>query len=120
MPTAARRLTTHQKQVLIQVLLAFPGQRVALEYAEGSADAADYALDFLAIFRALNWDVEGPRQLEPAPLHEPCLKLIAARPHLAGCAEGLRDALRVYGIEVELVSDQDGRMREGGFLFSVR
>ena len=52
----SRKLTTHQQAVLIQVLLAFPEQRVGVEHCDW-ADAPSYARDFLTIFNAVRWDV---------------------------------------------------------------
>ena len=37
----------HQKAVLIQVLLAFPEQRVTVQYSDAAGDALAYAEDFL-------------------------------------------------------------------------
>jgi hypothetical protein len=48
-----RRLTTHQKAVLIQVLLSFPDQRVGVRYCPSASDALDYVRDFLTISRVL-------------------------------------------------------------------
>src|ERR1700732_2155474 len=41
-----RRLSTHQKAVLIQVLLAFPNETVSLRYLPSASDALIYAEDF--------------------------------------------------------------------------
>ena len=49
----ARKLTTHQKAVLIQVLRTFPDERVEIRYAPEADDALGYAQDFLAVFKAI-------------------------------------------------------------------
>ncbi len=62
-----RKLTTHQKAVLIQVLLAFPDQRVGIFYSAAAEDGQTYAMDFMAIFKAIGWDVTGPEASEDVP-----------------------------------------------------
>ena len=60
MQAPARKLTTHQQAVLIQVLLAFPEQRVAIQTSPSAGDAAAYAQNFLpwsVISRPLDGDV---------------------------------------------------------------
>jgi len=54
-----RKLTTHQKAVLIQVLRTFPDERVEIRYAPEADDALWYEQDFLSIFKAIGWDVSG-------------------------------------------------------------
>jgi hypothetical protein len=102
----ARKLTTHQEAVLIQVLRTFPNERVELRYAPGADDARPYAENFLAVFKAILWDVEGPLADPSAPMG---LTLVAgASSGLPPCAEALRDALRIYAIETR-VQQRDGR-----------
>jgi hypothetical protein len=102
----ARKLTTHQKAVLIQVLRTFPDERVEIRYAPDADDALRYAEDFLAVFKAILWDVEGPQADPNAP---PGLTLVAGnRSGLPPCAEALRDALRIYAIETRVLQ-KDGR-----------
>ncbi len=55
MQSTPRKLTTHQKAVLIQVLLAFPEQQVGVCYSPKAPDALVYAQDFMTIFRAIGW-----------------------------------------------------------------
>jgi hypothetical protein len=101
-----RKLTTHQKAVLIQVLRTFPDERVEIRYAPDAGDALWYAEDFLAVFKAILWDVEGPQADPNAP---PGLTLVAGnRSGLPPCAEALRDALRIYAIETRVLQ-KDGR-----------
>ena len=102
----ARKLTTHQEAVLIQVLRTFPNERVDLRYAPDADDALPYAENFLAVFKAILWDVEGPLADPSAPMG---LTLVAgASSGLPPCAEALRDALRIYAIETR-VQQKDGR-----------
>jgi len=101
----ARKLTTHQEAVLIQVLRTFPNERVELRYAPDADDTLSYAENFLAVFKAILWDVEGPHADHSAP---PGLTLVAgASSGLPPCAEALRDALRIYAIETR-VQQKDG------------
>ena len=54
----ARKLSTHQQAVLIQILLNFPDEPVGvccLTSANGASEAAAYAEDFLTVFKAINW-----------------------------------------------------------------
>ena len=103
----ARKLTTHQEAVLIQVLRTFPSERVELRYALDSDDALPYAENFLAVFKAILWDVEGPHADRSAP---PGLTLVAgASSGLPPCAEALQDALRIYAIDTR-VQQNDGRV----------
>ena len=102
----ARKLTTHQEAVLIQVLRTFPNERVELRYAPDADDALPYAENFLAVFKAILWDVEGPL---PDPSASVGLTLVSGvNSGLLPCAEALRDALRIYAIETR-VKQKDGR-----------
>jgi hypothetical protein len=102
----ARKLTTHQEAVLIQVLRTFPNERVEIRYAPDADDALPYAANFLAVFKAILWDVEGPLADPSAPMG---LTLVAGvSSELPPCAEALRDALRIYAIETK-VKQRDAR-----------
>lgn len=119
MPPTPPRLNTHQKQVLIQVLLAFPGQRVAITYSPAPG-AFEYAHDFLAIFQALQWDVTGPDKADSPDDHATGL-IIVADPNAAlpASAEALRDALRVYSVEVTTQRVANRSIPAGGFLLAI-
>ena len=95
----ARKLTTHQKAVLIQVLRTFPDERVEIRYASDVDDALSYARDFLSIFKAIGWDVIGP-EAEGAG-NRSALALLVRDVKLPACVEALRDALGIYEIAVE-------------------
>jgi hypothetical protein len=95
----ARKLTTYQKAVLIQVLRPFPNERVEIRYAPHADDALSYAQDFMAVFKAIGWDVTGPEAGEPE--NRPALALLVRDTKLPACAEALRDALRIYETAVE-------------------
>ena len=95
----ARKLTTHQKAVLIQVLRTFPDERVEIRYAPDADDALSYAQDFMAVFKAIGWDVTGPEA--EAPGNRSALVLLVRDAKLPACAEAFRDALRIYETLVE-------------------
>ena len=46
------------------MLLAFPGQRVAVQYFPSAGDARSYAKDFLTIFKAVGWNVNDAEPAE--------------------------------------------------------
>jgi hypothetical protein len=94
-----RKLTTHQKAVLIQVLRTFPDERVSIRYSRSASDAHSYAQDFLSVFRAIGWDVSGPEPVDATIAQPSGLELIADAAALTPCVEALRDALRIYDIE---------------------
>lgn len=120
METSGRRLSTHQKAVLIQVLLTFPEQRVNVCYEHGASEAFDYAQDFLTIFKVIGWDVQEGAPSENWSGETAGLSLVVALPcTLPAGAEALRDALRIYGIEVATVCDPACGVSAGGFIFSV-
>ena len=102
----ARKLTTHQEAVLIQVLRTFPNERVELRYALDSDDALPYAENFLAVFKAILGDVEGPHADPSAPVGLTLVSGVGSG--LPPCAEALRDALRIYAIETK-VKQRDAR-----------
>ena len=106
--------------MLIQVLLTFPPQRVRVCWYAAVSDAFDYALDFLTIFKVIGWDVS-----EGAPFeawHGGAAELalvVSAEGSVPPSAEALRDALRIYGIEVATVCDSACGMTSGGFILAV-
>ena len=110
----------HQKAVLIQVLLAFPEQRVAVQYFPSASDALAYAQDFLTIFKAVGWKVDNVESAERATAHAGGLALVVSQDRrLPPAAEALRDALRIYGIEAETVSDPSEYIAAGDFALRV-
>ncbi len=120
METNARRLSTHQKAVLIQVLLTFPAQRVNVCYQREASDAYDYAQDFLTIFKVIGWDVKEVAPSENWNGGMAGLSLVVASPGgLPVGAEALRDVLRIYGIEAATVCDPECGVSAGGFIFNV-
>ncbi len=115
----SRKLTTHQQAVLIQVLLAFPEQSVAIEHTD-AGDAPSYARDFLTIFNAVRWDVAELGLARVPSTHTDGLAIVvSAKQNVPAGAEALRDALRIYGIEVETVCDSAREIAASGFIFSV-
>jgi hypothetical protein len=119
-PSPTRKLTVHQQSVLIQVLLAFPEQRVAVQYFPSTGDAPAYAQDFLTIFKAVGWNVDDAAPATQNFGSASGLALVGSEDHsLLPAAEALRDALRIYGIEVETVWDSSGCVAADSFVLSV-
>jgi hypothetical protein len=52
---APRRLTEDQKRSLVAALSPFAGQKFKLEYGMGNNEAANYAADFMDVFRNAKW-----------------------------------------------------------------
>lgn len=120
MQPTPRRLTTHQKAVLIQVLLAFPDQQVGVCYYPSASDALGYAQDFLTVFNVIGWKVTGGAPSETLNGQFTGLALVVcAQGSLPPSAEALRDALRIYGIEVLTFCDPTCTMRSGGFILAI-
>ena len=122
MPPTARKLTTHQKSVLIQVLLAFPEQSATVRYSPSASDARSYAQDFLTIFKAVGWTVREMEFAGAAQSSGPStgLAVVVSENHsLPPGAEALRDALRIYGIEVQTIGDPAANISSGSFVLSV-
>src|ERR1700726_40969 len=102
MQATPRKLTTHQKAVLIHVLVMFPDQQAGILYLPAADDALAYAQDFLAIFKAVGWTVNDAEPAEIATSQSTGLSFLVSREaNLPPSAEALRDTLRIYGIEVE-------------------
>lgn len=115
-----RKLTTHQKTVLIQVLLVFPNQRVRIVYSPAASDGHSYAQEFLAIFKAISWDVDGPEAEELASAQSHELAIVAREPSsLPPAAEALRDALLIYKIEAAIQFDPGCKIPPGAFVLFV-
>jgi hypothetical protein len=100
-----RKLTTHQQAVLIQVLLTFPDEPVGVLYTPAAADARSYAEDFLTIFKAINWSVSDLETSDHLPVVPGQLAILVNEGQLPPSAAALRDALRIYGIEAEIIRD---------------
>jgi hypothetical protein len=115
-----RRLTTHQKAVLIQVLLAFPDQRVGVCYYPAASDALSYAQDFLTVFNVIGWKVDGGAPSETKDSHSTGLSFVVrAQGSLPPSAEALRDVLRIYGFEVATHYGPGCTMDSGGFILAI-
>jgi len=120
MPPTPRKLTTHQKAVLIHVLIAFPGQQVSVFYSPTAADALAYAQDFVTIFKAIEWNANDPEPVEIAiPQSSGLAFIVSSLPGLPTGAEALRDTLRIYGIEVATVCDSARNIASGTFILAV-
>lgn len=115
-----RKLTTHQKAVLIQVLLTFPDQRVGIFYSAAAADGQTYAMEFMTIFKAIGWDVTGPEASEDIAGDSGGLAFVMGEDGwLPACAEALRYALRIYEIEVGTRSEKGRAVPADGFVLWV-
>jgi hypothetical protein len=121
MASTARKLTMHQKAVLIQVLLAFPEQQVAVQYFPSGGNALAYARDFVTIFKAVGWKVDESGSADRARTAQAggLALVVSQERRLPPAAEALRDALRIYGIEAETLSDSGGDVAPGDFVLSV-
>jgi hypothetical protein len=118
MQQTPRKLTTHQKAVLIQVLLAFPDQQAIVCYFPSADDAMAYAQDFLTVFKAIDWRVNDVVFAESSPFVG--IEIItSAEETLPPSAEALRDALRIYEIEVAMSRDTVRNIAPGSFVFAV-
>ena len=114
MPTQ-RKLTLHQQAVLIQVLLVFPEQHVDVSYDPAASDALAYALNFLTIFKAIGWTVDAPS----ARTVGPALAFVVTGGTLPPSAEALRDALRIYEIEVAILCDPARESTSVDFVLAI-
>jgi hypothetical protein len=119
MQSTPRKLTTHQKAVLIQVLLAFPEQQVGVCYSPKAPDALVYAQDFMTIFRAIGWKLNDAEAAEIVTDQSAGLALIVSRGDLPPSAQALRDSLRIYGIEAETFCDPNRNIASGSFVLAI-
>jgi hypothetical protein len=120
MQPTPRRLTTHQKAVLIQVLLAFPDQEVGVCYDPSVSDALGYAQDFVTVFSVIGWKVNGGAPSEILNGQSTGLAfLVCAESSLPPSAEALRDVLRIYRIEVARCCNPTCAMKTGGFILTI-
>ena len=120
MQLTPRRLTTHQQAVLIHVLITFPDQQVGIRYSPSTSDALGYAEDFLTIFKAIGWTVDGGAPSETLEREATGLALVVREEgSLPPSAEAFRDALRIYGIEAATFCDPSCPMSPGGFILAV-
>lgn len=112
-----RKLSTHQKAVLVQVLRTFPDEHVRIVYSHSASDARAYAEDFVSVFRAIGWDVSGPDATDESFAAPSELVLIAHDARMLPCVEALRDALRIYRIEA--ACSGSASVEPGTFLLRV-
>lgn len=118
----ARKLSTHQQAVLIQILLNFPDEPVGvctLTSATGASDAGNYAEDFLTVFKAINWTVDRVEKTDALPAASSGLAIIAKGFPPPPSAEALRDGLRIYQIEAEIIEDRADLCGDRKFLLAV-
>jgi hypothetical protein len=116
---ASRKLSTHQQAVLIQVLLTFPDEPIGVCYLPSIADAHAYAEDFLTIFKAINWRVDEAKPAANLAVAAGGLAIVVPEGQLPPSAEALRDALRIYEIEAEIVPDRANLCGAKKFVLAV-
>jgi hypothetical protein len=105
---------------LIQVLLAFPDRQVGVYCYHSANDALGYAQDFLTIFNVIGWKVNDGTPPESLDAQSTGLAFVVhAQGSLPPSAEALRDALRIYGIEVATFCDPTCTMKSGGFILAI-
>jgi hypothetical protein len=120
MRATPRKLTTLQKAVLIRVLRAFPNQEVGLCYHPSASDSLGYAQDFLAVFKAIGWNVDERAPFEATNSQSTGLTfLVPEQSKLPSAAEALRDTLRIYAIEVATFCDPTCDPKPGGFILEI-
>ena len=120
MQPTSRKLTTLQKAVLIRVLREFPDQEVGVCYHPSASDSLDYAQDFLTVFQAIGWRVNECAPCEAASIQSTGLAFVVReQSKLPPCAEALRDALRIYAIEVATVCDPTCNTKPGSFVLAI-
>lgn len=114
-----RKLSTHQKAVLIQVLRVFPEQEVRVCYRPDVGDARAYAQDFLAVFKAVGWEADD---VEPAPDGvrdtNGLALLVNKEDEIPHAALALRDALLIYRIEADFLC-HPGSVKPGSFALII-
>ena len=120
MQPTSRKLTTLQKAVLIRVLREFPDQEVGVCYHPSASDSLDYAQDFLTVFKAIGWKVNEGAPSEAVSIQSTGLAFVVSeQSKLPPCAEALRDALRIYAIEVATFCDPTCNTKPGSFVLAI-
>ena len=120
MQPTSRKLTTLQKAVLIRVLREFPDQEVGVCYHPSASDSLDYAQDFLTVFKAIGWKVNEGAPFAAVSIQSTGLAFVVSdQSKLPACAEALRDALRVYAIEVATFCDPTYNTKSGSFVLAI-
>jgi hypothetical protein len=78
------------------------------------------AKGFLTIFKAIGWKVKEGSPSEARDGQSTGLTLVAGgQGDLPPASEALRDALRIYGIEVTTLCDPTRNINSGGFILSI-
>jgi hypothetical protein len=120
MQTTPRKLTTHQKAILIKALTMFPEQKASIFYSPPSSDAQSYARDFLTIFKAVGWTVTDPEPTEIAGAESADLALIvSAEASPPAAVEALHDTLQIFGMNAEVSRDSNHKIAPGGFILAI-
>ena len=120
MQPTSRKLTTLQKAVLIRVLRGFPNQEVGVCYHPSTGDSLDYAQDFLTVFKAIGWNVNQGAPFEAVSIQSTGLAIVVSeQSKLPPGAEALRDALRIYEIEVATFCDPTCNTNPASFVLAI-
>jgi|HubBroStandDraft_6_1064221.scaffolds.fasta_scaffold21333_4 hypothetical protein len=120
MQSTPRKLTTHQKAVLIQALAMFPEQQAGIFYSPTSSDAQAYAQEFLTIFKAVGWTVADPEPTEIARVQSANLTVIVSdEATLPPAAEALHDTLQIFRMNVEVSRDFTHKIASGSFILAI-
>ena len=97
-----------------------PDQRVGIFYSAAAEDGQTYAMEFMAIFKAIGWDVTGPEASQDIAGDSGGLAFVVGEGGwLPACAEALRDALRIYEIEVGTRTEKGRELRRMGLFFGL-
>jgi len=115
----ARKLSTHQQATLIQILLNFPDEPVGVCCSPSAGDAVAYAEDFLTVFKSINWTVDRVQKADSLPAAPASLAIIAKGNPPPPSAEALRDGLRIYQIEAEIIEDRTNLCGDRKFVLAV-
>jgi hypothetical protein len=115
----ARKLSTHQQATLIQILLNFPDEPVGVCCLPSAGEAEAYAEDFLTVFKSINWTVDRVQKAASLPPAAGGLAIIAKGTPPPASAEALRDGLRIYQIEAEIVEDNENLCGDRKFVLAV-
>jgi hypothetical protein len=109
----SRRLTKDQMDIMVSILKEFPGLEVEIETILGDREANDFALDFVAVFRAAQWNLGGPRGYSSsiyAPVNPAGLQIrFRSNNDSTPSIPPIANALKAAGIEPQAILKPDMR-----------
>src|ERR1700692_1103838 len=111
-----RHLTDAQKQTLIATLSPFAGQEVQVATPWGDGEAKDFAEDFMAVFKAANWNTLDSPSMAAYSKDPGGLEVILSATEIAAgkvlrSADALMKALNNLGLEPKGLNDPSVRVR---------